>query len=151
MSKSLPRTPYVESTLLNGEKIIYVGRLSLWTLAPKIILGIVAILLGVGISFIAAWMAVLPILAGVASLLTVLIRYNCTELAITNKRVVAKFGIIGRNTIELSVQKIESVRVYQSVVGRIFNFGSIILAGAGNPQEPIIGISNPMEFRKFFM
>lgn len=78
-------------------------------------------------------------------------QYVSTELAFTNKRVIAKFGFISRKTIELNIYKVEGLQISQSFLGRIFNFGTIIISGAGNPQAPIPGIANPMEFRRAFM
>lgn len=69
----------------------------------------------------------------------------------TNKRVIAKFGFISRQTIELNIGKVESIQVSQGILGRVFNFGSLVFAGAGNPQAPIPGISDPMTFRRVFM
>nr|WP_321269054.1 PH domain-containing protein [uncultured Tolumonas sp.] len=127
---------YVENTLIKDEKIIYTGKISLWSLLPFIILGVILLpFMGVGLFF----------------LLVAIIRYNTTELAFTNKRVIAKFGFISRKTIELNLAKVESMQVNQSIIGRIFNFGTLIVSGAGNPQAPIPGISNPMTFRRSFM
>lgn len=127
---------YVEGTLIKDEKVIYTGKISLWSLLPLFILGLILLpLAGLGLLF---WLA-----AG--------IRYMTTELAFTNKRVIAKFGFISRRTIELNLVKVESVQVNQGVLGRIFNFGTLIISGAGNPQAPIPGISNPMTFRRSFM
>jgi uncharacterized membrane protein YdbT with pleckstrin-like domain len=127
---------YVERNLVNGEHIVYEGRISLWHLAPRIVVGIVLTpLFGLGLLV----------------LLSVLIRYKSTELAVTNKRIVAKFGFIRRSTVEIGVWKIESIQVHQGLLGRMFDFGSIVMAGAGNPQAPIPGISAPMEFRKRFL
>lgn len=127
---------YVEGTLIKDEKVIYTGKISLWSLLPMLILGLILLpLAGLGLLF---WLA-----AG--------IRYMTTELAFTNKRVIAKFGFISRKTIELNLVKVESVQVNQGVLGRIFNFGTLIISGAGNPQAPIPGISNPMTFRRSFM
>ena len=78
------------------------------------------------------------------------ITYYTTELAITNKRVIAKFGLIRRYTVEMNISKVESIQVEQGLIGRIFNFGTVIVAGAGDPKAPIIGISTPLEFRKMF-
>jgi len=69
----------------------------------------------------------------------------------SHKRVIAKFGLISRSTIEINLQKIESIQVNQGILGRIFNFGSIVVSGAGNPQAPIPGISSPLEFRRSFI
>ena len=127
---------YVESALTKGEQVVYTGKTSIWSLLPLIILGLLTIWLwGVGIIF---W-----ILA--------VIRYMTTELAITNKRIIAKFGFVSRTTIELNIQKAESIQVRQGILGRIFGFGSIVVSGAGAPQAPVPGISQPLEFRRAFL
>lgn len=127
---------YVESTLINDEKVIYTGKISLWSLLPLFIIGLIFLpFAGIGLIF---W-------------LIAIIRYMTTELAFTNKRVIAKFGFISRQTIELNLTKVESLQVNQGILGRIFNYGTLVISGAGNPQAPIPGISNPMTFRRSFM
>lgn len=127
---------YIDDALIKGEKLIYAGHVSLWSLAPLIFFGLIGLsIFGLGL--------ILWIMA--------FIRYKTTELAFTNKRVIAKFGFISRQTIELNISKVESIQVNQGVLGRIFNFGTLIISGAGNPQAPIPGISNPMAFRRAFM
>ncbi len=84
-------------------------------------------------------------------LIAAFIKYKSTELAFTNKRVIAKFGFISRRTVEINLAKVESIQVDQSLFGRMFNFGSLIISGAGTPQAPIPRISNPMGFRNAFM
>lgn len=125
---------YTDRILLPDEKIVYQARVSLWSLVPLIVVGLALIFAVVGVFF----------------LLLALLSYATTELAITNKRVIVKSGFISRRTIELNLGKIESIQVKQGVFGRIFNYGTIILAGAGNPQAPVQGISNPLAFRKAF-
>ena len=127
---------YVEGALIPGESISYTGNISLWGLTHLILLGLVLLpVFGLGLLF---W-------------LTAFIRYKTTELAVTNKRVIAKFGFISRHTIEMNINKVESIQVTQSVFGRLLDFGTLIIAGTGSQQAPIPGISNPMGFRKAFM
>ena len=127
---------YVEGALTKGEQVVHQGKVSIWSLAPLLLLGLVFLAFwGLGLLF---WIAAA-------------IKYFTTELAITNKRVIAKFGLISRSTIEINLQKIESIQVNQGILGRIFNFGSIVVSGAGNPQAPIPGISNPLQFRRAFV
>ena len=116
--------------------MVYQGKVSIWSLVPLLLLGLIFLAFyGLGLLFWAA----------------AAIRYLTTELAITNKRVIAKFGLISRSTIEINLQKIESIQVNQGILGRIFNFGSIVVSGAGNPQAPIPGISSPLQFRRAFI
>ena len=135
---------YIDGALIRDESVIYTGTLSLWSLAPMILIGIFITMIGV-------MLANATIAIGLAFFLVAFIRYKTTELAITNKRVIAKFGFISRTTIEINIQKIESIQVHQGILGRIFNFGSLVVSGAGNPQAPIPGISNPLNFRRVFM
>lgn len=126
---------YVESSLINNETVQYEGKISIWSLLPKILLGLVLLpVFGLGLLF---W-------------LSAAIDYYTTELAITNKRIIAKFGLIRRNTIEINISKIESIQVDQGVLGRVFNYGSILVSGAGDPKAPVPGISNPIRFKKTF-
>ena len=127
---------YIEGALTKDEVIQYEGRISLWSLTHLIVLGVLLLpLYGVGLILLAM----------------AFIRYKTTELAFTNKRVIAKFGFISRQTVELYIPKVESIQVHQGILGRIFNYGSLIISGAGNPQAPIPGISDPMAFRRGYM
>ncbi len=127
---------YVDAVVGANETIEYRAKVSLWSMLPLIVLGLFLLpLLGIGLIFIAI----------------ALIRYLTTELAITNKRIIAKFGFIKRDTIELLLSKAESVQVKQSILGRMLRYGTVIVSGAGNPQAPIPGVAGPMEFRQQFM
>jgi uncharacterized membrane protein YdbT with pleckstrin-like domain len=70
-----------------------------------------------------------------------------TELAVTNRRVIHKRGLIQRHTIEISRNQVESVDVDQSVLGRIMNFGDIVVHGTGTTPEPFRFIADPLRFR----
>ena len=125
---------YVEDNLIKDEKIVHSGKISKWAMLPMFLLGLIT----------------LPIVIGVYFILKVLIYFYTTELVITNKRVISKSGLISRDTMEMNISKVESIQVDQSILGRIFNHGSILIAGAGDPKTPVIGIAEPLEFRKKF-
>jgi uncharacterized membrane protein YdbT with pleckstrin-like domain len=73
-----------------------------------------------------------------------------SEFVITNRRIIIKTGFIARNTFEMNLSKIESVNVDQSVMGRIFNYGSMTIIGSGGTRETFHKISRPLAFRKAF-
>ena len=54
-----------------------------------------------------------------------------TETDVTNLRVVHKTGFIKRPTFEMSLDKVESVDVNQSILGRILNYGNVTMRGVG--------------------
>ena len=127
---------YIDQVLINDEQVIYRARLSKWSLWPQILFGAL----------------LLPLFgAGVLLWLWAWILYATTELAITNKRVIAKTGMIERRTTEMFLEKIESIQVDQSILGRLFNFGSVVISGTGVHSAPFKNISDPLALRKSFM
>ena len=72
-----------------------------------------------------------------------------TELAVTSKRVVAKFGLIRRESIELNLSKVESFQVEQGILGRMLGYGTIAVNGTGGMRTPIKKIDQPFEFRRY--
>ena len=52
-----------------------------------------------------------------------------TETDVTNMRVVHKTGFIKRRTLEMSLDKVESVDITQSILGRLLNYGDVTIQG----------------------
>lgn len=70
-----------------------------------------------------------------------------TEIAVTNHRVVYKKGFIKRHTDEMNIDKIESVIVDQSILGRIFGYGTVSIRGTGASMEELPLIAHAIELR----
>ena len=126
---------YVDSNLIKDEAVLHRGHLSLWSLSGLLFFGVL----------------LLPVVIGLFLLLSAWIKYKTTELAVTNKRVIVKTGLISRKTLELNLAKAESIQVDQSLMGRLFDFGSLQVNGTGMAHAPIAGIRAPLEFRRQFM
>lgn len=75
--------------------------------------------------------AALFFLLGTITLLKSFIDFWTTEIAVTTKRVVYKRGLIARDTIEISLDRVEGLDVKQSILGRILNFGTVLIRGTG--------------------
>jgi uncharacterized membrane protein YdbT with pleckstrin-like domain len=86
-------------------------------------------------------------LAGIAALFA-WIRRATMVVAVTNHRLICKKGLIARHTVEMNLDKIESVDVDQSVLGRMFGFGTVTVRGVGTTIDPIRGIANPIGLRQ---
>lgn len=71
-----------------------------------------------------------------------------TEIAITNKRLIYKRGLIARYVGEMNIDRIEGVNVLQGVWGRIFNFGRVMVRGMGVGEVVLPSIEDPIKFRK---
>ncbi len=80
-----------------------------------------------------------------------LIMTKFDEFVITNKRVIMKTGVISRNIFEMTIAHIESINVDQSIWGRIFGYGTVIIVGSGGTKESFSDIADPVRFRRAFM
>ncbi len=91
----------------------------------------------------------LPVLTviGVTILLWVAVQVWTTEMAVTNKRIIYKTGLIARNTTELMIGKVESVQVNQGITGRLFGFGQVDVSGTGSNSAKFKGVVDPLAFR----
>lgn len=139
---------YVNEILSPEERVLYSGRVSLFAILPSLIGGTVMVLVGVGLTVATGPIGLALSLIGLLWIAAALVRRNSTELAVTDRRVIAKFGFIRRSTVELNLSKVESVRVEQTVMGRIFNYGSIFVTGTGSTMDPIPFIADPIKFRQ---
>jgi len=137
---------YVTENLLPGEKVVYHTRLH-WIVfvGPGLFL-LLGVLLasgsntaGIGGLFIAVGLVV-----GAAAA----INRSTSEFAVTDKRVLVKVGLVRRRSLEINLSKVESVAVAQGILGRILNYGVIIVRGTGGTREPFKRIAAPMAFRR---
>jgi len=149
-----PTMGYVEKHLMNGENIVYRARLHYFVFLLPVAIAVSGLILalliwrfsenGPAAAIVAASFLIVSLLLAVPRF----IRYRTSEFAITNKRVVVKVGLVHRHTLELVLAKLETIGVDQSVPGRIFNYGTIVVTGTGGTQEAFREIANPIEFRK---
>jgi uncharacterized membrane protein YdbT with pleckstrin-like domain len=149
---------YVDRNLITDETVAYRARLH-WILFVKPFLIAIFVLGIAGVAFYATdlaktlstqsialiWIAVL-VIAAIPILMT-LLSWKSAECAVTNKRVILKTGFVQSKTAEMFLNKIESVGVDQSIVGRILGFGTIVIRGTGGSLEPFHRVSNPLRFR----
>jgi hypothetical protein len=150
---------YTEKSVQPGETVRFHSRVH-WIIYVR---GIVIIVLGVlvaiglrqldpnptGFSVPSLVAIAIGLVIGAFSLLLAWWRRLTTEVAITENRIVYKRGFIRRHTFEMNMSKVESVHVNQSVAGRVFDYGDIIIRGVGSSFEPLRTISRPLEFRNF--
>jgi uncharacterized membrane protein YdbT with pleckstrin-like domain len=80
--------------------------------------------------------------------ITALMERANSEFAVTNKRVLIKTGWIRRHSLETLLSKIEGIRVEQDVLGRMWDYGTIVVSGTGGSKEPFRRIASPMQFRR---
>lgn len=93
---------------------------------------------------IAAWLCVA---VGLVLLARAWFEWWTTEIAVTDRRVIYKAGFIQRDTTEMQMDKVESVDVKQSILGRVLDYGDVEIHGTGHGFEPLRMIAHPLELR----
>ncbi len=144
---------YVDTILEPGENLRYRASISWTAYAAAIALACLALVVfwvsfkyydnGIYGEIVAAAM----LLGAVASFVPAWLRRAGTEIAVTDRRVILKRGLIWRHTVEMNMQKIESVDVDQTIAGRIFNYGDVTIRGTGTTFENLKRIDSPLKLR----
>jgi uncharacterized membrane protein YdbT with pleckstrin-like domain len=88
------------------------------------------------------------LLASIVAIFAAYWRLTTTRIIVTPKRVIYRTGVIGRRTVEMNKDKIESIDVSQPILGRFFDFGSVTVKGTGGGIEAIHNVVAPFELRK---
>jgi uncharacterized membrane protein YdbT with pleckstrin-like domain len=148
---------YIDEILQPGEKVLYSTNAHWVFYLPAIGAWILAILLfilsrGATVDgLILLCLAASAIVAIVALYWTARAWFHrfTTETDVTNMRVVHKTGFIKRRTFEMALDKVESVDVNQSILGRILDYGDVTIQGVGEGKETITTIASPLRFRSY--
>jgi uncharacterized membrane protein YdbT with pleckstrin-like domain len=144
---------YIDTILEPGEQIRYRTTVS-WTIYTTAIL----LILCAAASLFAAQMvpplaiagliaAAAFVIAAVVAAIPAWVRRWSTEIAVTDRRIILKRGLIRRHTVEMNMQKVESVDIDQTLLGRLFDYGDVSVRGTGSSFEKLSKIDSPLKLR----
>lgn len=153
---------YVEKVLLPDERVLYAARLH-WVLYSEGLLltaysllgfyanrPILNMLLGeyraVPLIQAATTISIVFLMAGFFLLLESHVRRKSTELVLTNKRLIAKYGFIRRDTFEIMNRRISGANFDQTVLGRFLGYGNVSVHGVGGELSKLGRIADPEGF-----
>jgi uncharacterized membrane protein YdbT with pleckstrin-like domain len=148
---------YIEEILQPGERLLYSTNAHWIFYLPAILGWIVVVILLVLSRATTTESITLLCLSAAAVMAIVAVFWTArawfhrwtTETDVTNLRVVHKTGFIKRRTFEMSLDKVESVDVNQSILGRILSYGDVTILGVGEGKETISTIASPLAFRSY--
>jgi uncharacterized membrane protein YdbT with pleckstrin-like domain len=141
---------YVGHILQPGENLRHLSRLHWVVYLPGLVLLLVAVVVIILVpQFSFSAVSAMMFVVGLIMVGYAWFKRWTTEIAVTDRRVIYKRGFISRYTIEMNMDKIESVDVDQSIFGRILDYGTITIRGTGTGIEPLHRIDSPIEFRNF--
>ncbi len=142
---------YVDTILEPGEQVRYRTSIS-WTIyANGIWIALAALLCAyVGLKFYAGWLFAVSGALGLIALALFAVAHIkrlSTEIAVTDRRIIFKQGLVRRHTVEMNMGKIESVDVDQTLLGRVFDYGDVTVRGVGSTFERLQFIDAPLRLR----
>jgi uncharacterized membrane protein YdbT with pleckstrin-like domain len=143
---------YVQRVLQPGEQVRHISSIHWIVYWPGVAVALLAV--------VAYWFSETRLLTGfwryttyalalVAGVLLIQqwFQWWVTEIAVTNRRVIYKKGLIRRQTNEMNMDKVESVQIDQSILGRMLDYGNVTILGTGEGFETLRTIASPIELR----
>ena len=127
---------FIENSLIPGEKIEFKANITWLSQLPLFIFALILIKT-----------IVIPILFVTIAIINML----TTELVVTNKKVIGKTGFIRRVSIDLPLNRIESINIHQGIIGRILGYGKVAICGVGGNNVSIPFVKTPLNFRHVVM
>ena len=143
---------YVDRHLLPNERVVYKTRLHWILFVRPVFITLVALSVTVALGALARmeWVWYLSLLVIVGGLLwngIHAIELFTSEFAVTTTRLIFKVGIVARYTTELLLGKVESIGVQQKLLGRLLNYGDLVVTGTGGVREVFPRVHDPIAFR----
>lgn len=152
-------TEYIESLLADREKILLIARQHWFLLLSVIAFEIVIILILIAVTiaagtflpefalFIGAAGAIFLLLP-VATMLRDILDWMNRQYIVTNRRVIQISGILNKNVTDSSLEKVTDVKMEQSAIGRLFDYGDIeILTASEFGVNLFRRIEEPIRFK----
>ncbi len=154
---------FAENNLRKGEEILLKGKVNPLCAFSQILWCLVVLAAAIAVSIIMGgnenlkdmslvitlivWIAFIVI--GVLPLLYRIIYLCSMSLAVTNKRVIGKVGIIKKNTLDYPIEKVDNISTENSFWGAILKYHTVTVLGGGGSDAKIKfqGISNAVQFK----
>jgi len=131
---------YIENNLLDGERSIAKASLPWIIFLGPIIVTLVLLLFAKYASFM--------LIIALIYIVWAYLYFSSAEFGVTNRRVIAKWGVISRHSVEMNMDKVEGVSINEGIIGSKLGYGTVIVNGTGGSHEAFPSIANPLAFRK---
>jgi len=141
---------YVDIHLLKDEIVIYRTLLHWKVFIIPVIFTVMVLAMFMLIAAKAGYKHVelLIVIPAILFIFNAYITRRSSEFAVTNRRVIMKAGVIQTRSLEILLNKVEAVAVNQTLLGKMMNYGDIVITGSGGTKELYRGIEDPLAFRR---
>lgn len=136
---------YVKRNLLQDEKILFQTGKHWIVFFPVLIwLGLAYF---VYYSSLVNILALIPLAFAFWYFLVACIEFFFSEYAVTSHRVFMKEGLVWRTSVETLLSTVAKSELQQSILGRLFDYGQLIVFGFGGSNR-FSNIRHPAEFQR---
>jgi len=150
---------YIENLLGDQERIILVTRQHWFMLVKSIVLEILLIFIIIAIALItkyifspSTWLIAITgavvLLIPLATMIRDVLDWSNRRYIVTNRRVIQISGVFSKDVIDSSLEKVNDVKLDQSFLGRLFDYGDIeILTASELGANLFKRIGEPIRFK----
>ena len=148
---------YIQDLLAENERILLVTRQHGFVIFSNILLEILLIVLLVaGVTAAQMFFPLVPtvslgyilVLVPIAGMIRDILIWSNRQYIVTNRRVVQVFGVLSKDVVDSSLEKVNDVKMSQSFFGRLFDYGDIeILTASELGVNLFQRIGNPVRFK----
>lgn len=146
---------YLEQLLAQNEEILLVARQSWVVLVREVLIALVLTAGIIGVALVASgpfpqywWLVGILILLPMGRFVVQFLHWANREYVVTNRRVIQINGLVNKNVVDSSLEKVNDVRMSQSVLGRLLNYGDVeILTASDLGSNLFQRIADPIGFK----
>ena len=138
---------YVEANLIPGEKVVYRAHLHPIVFLGSALLAASGLFIRLNGDSDTKGLGTVLLVGGLAGLGMAWLRFTTSEFAVTSGRVIIKTGWLSRTSVALQLAKVETLAVEQSLLGGLFDYGTLMVGGTGGTKEKFTFVASPLRFR----
>lgn len=141
-----PQDREIEKMLVSGEEVILRAQLH-WAIYWK---SVVVLMIALLLSLYVKPLAILVGICGVFMLCVAILTQHFLLLAVTNKRVLARYGLLQMDVVDIRLSKVESIDLERMLPGHMLGYASVVVMGTGQRVIRVQYIANAEAFRRYY-
>lgn len=136
----------IDSLLVSGEQVVAKADVSPFIYWQSVAVFLLAIVVGLMAWQIGVLLAVTALLMFAYST----IKKEILFLVVTNKRVLARYGILQVDVVDIRFSKIESIELKRMPTGYLMGYSDVVIMGTGQRYITIPYVGNGQEIRQTY-
>ena len=136
----------LESILMPDETLVAVGRVH-WAIYWQ---SVAVLIFAFFVSLMAVELGILFGIVGVLMLIHSVQTKHFLLLALTDKRVLTRYGLLQMEVVDMRFSKVESIELERMLPGVLLGYANVVIMGVGQRYFRIPYIDNAVDFRRAY-